>query len=69
MRVWVIMGNDFPEAVKLSEKDAEDFIKKMKKKEEKEEQVKQPMGPRPKIYSMGPRQKIYWRSYEFETDR
>lgn len=54
MKVWVIMGNDFPDAVYGNEEAAGKYIDK--KKIEKEEHKK-----RGESGSM-----IYWRPYEFE---
>lgn len=50
MKVWVIMGNDFPDAVFSSEKAADKHVEKMKAETDK----------RP-----GGTPRIYWRSYEF----
>lgn len=51
MKVYVIMGNDFPEAVFKNEKDAEEFC------EGKREEDKARRG-----YGPG----VYWRSYAFD---
>lgn len=52
--VWVIMGNDYPDGVKLSKESAEKYIKQ--KKEENERQMKE-----------GTQGKIYWRYYQYEA--
>lgn len=57
MKVWVIMGNDYPDAVALSEERADAYIKR----KQEEELIRQRLS--------GSRQKIYWRLYEFETVR
>lgn len=53
MKVWVVTGNDYPDAIFDSEKAADDYCT-LKKRENAAEQ--QP----------GYRRMIYWRSYEFE---
>lgn len=56
MKVWVIMGNDYPDAVIGSEEEAKDYIDKKKKEDiQKREKAMPGYGPR-----------IYWRSYEFD---
>jgi hypothetical protein len=51
MKVFVIMGNDFPDCVFASEEAAEKFIE-----QKKAEYDKSALRPR-----------IYWRFYEFEV--
>lgn len=53
--VWVIMGNDYPDAVFADEEKANAYIDKRKK--EDEEKFKRQLG-----YGV----KVYWRAYEFE---
>lgn len=53
MKVWVIMGNDFPDGVASSEEKAKEHIKKAKADWEKKH-------PESRM--------IYWRSYEYELD-
>ena len=53
MKVYVIMGNDFPESVFASEEVAERYVKaKMADPANRHERSNTP--------------RIYWRSYEFE---
>lgn len=52
MKVWVIMGNDFPDAVRGSEKEADEYI-----------DAKRKLDPHHGVKYMTPR--IHWRSYEF----
>lgn len=52
MKVWVVMGNDFPETVFDTEKSADDFVAEKKADPANTNQF----GGR----------RIYWRSYEFE---
>lgn len=54
MKVWVVMGNDYPAAVCASAQAAEIFIDG-KKSEDEERKRSEGGGPR-----------IYWRSYEFD---
>lgn len=54
MKVWVIMGNDFPNSVFSNEEDADAYVACMDAAEKK------------KLKGFGPR--IYWRSYEFEVE-
>lgn len=55
MKVWVIMGNDYPDAVRLTEVSANKYIEQ-KKKQELSEQC------------AGYKAHIYWRAYEFEAE-
>lgn len=55
MRVWVLMGNDFPEAVFASREEAEQEVAARKKLDEIERQQVRRLSP-----------KIYWRAYEFK---
>lgn len=55
MKVYVVMGNDFPDAVFDSQKKAEQFIEQKKKEDDK---IKE------KYYA-----RIYWRAYEFELNK
>lgn len=54
MKVFVVMGNDFPESVFETEAAAEKYVEQ--KKAADPEHRKQYGGPR-----------IYWRTYEFEV--
>ncbi len=54
MVVYVIMGNDFPECVFATQKEADAFVEaKMKAPENRREHSNLP--------------RIYWRSYEFRV--
>lgn len=55
-KVWVIMGNDFPESVWGDEEKVNKEIERLKK--EDEDRLK-------KLRTMGP--KVYYRSYAFEV--
>jgi hypothetical protein len=55
-KVWVIMGNDFPECAFDSEAKADAYVAE-KKEEERLKAEKKERG-----YGM----RIYWRHYEFE---
>lgn len=55
MRVWVIMGNDYPAAVCASEKLAEKFVEAMKELEREKQGKATRFGP-----------VIYWRHYSFD---
>lgn len=57
MKVYVIMGNDYPHSVYQSEADADDFVKVAETAEK--EMEKRPVPQRE-------RRRIHWRSYEFE---
>lgn len=61
MKVFVIMGNDFPAAVVANQAAADALIAK-REKEEREELIRHHGEKLGKLY--GPR--IHWRSYEFE---
>lgn len=56
MKVWVIMGNDFPDAVLESEEAADKYINHKKELTKRKMEI---LGG-----SM-----IYWRSYEFEVQQ
>lgn len=58
MKVYVVMSNDFPDRVFVSEKSADTFCK------EKMDAQKNPLEPYMEPYK-SPR--IYWRAYEFEV--
>lgn len=56
MKVYVIMGNDYPECVYAKKTDADAYVEDKKREQKK----------------MTPEQhgsRIYWRSYEFELIR
>jgi hypothetical protein len=55
MKVWVVMGNDYPDAVFSSEKAADDFIAEKKREHEAKAH-----------HEGGAHWKIYWRAYEFD---
>jgi hypothetical protein len=52
MKVWVIMGNDYPDAVRLTKRAADRYVERMKAENRKS------------LYA-GSGGKIYWRHYEF----
>jgi hypothetical protein len=54
MKVYVVMGNDFPEAVFSKEKDAEAFCAEK-------------VGKKP--HKGLPAAHVHWRTYEFKLDR
>lgn len=56
-KVWVIMGNDYPESVYASEKGAEAEVDRLKKNDE--ERLKN---------QSGHGVKVYYRPYEFELE-
>jgi len=53
MKIYVVMGNDYPKAAFSSEQKAEEFIAVMKAADKKADRSG----------------RIYWRSYEFELDK
>lgn len=53
MKVWVIMGNDFPAAVRLTKRGADAYVERMKAKNFVDMKTQQSG-------------RIYWRHYEFE---
>lgn len=53
MKVWVIMGNDYPDAVFDSEEGANAFVKAKGEEDARHR-------------DMWAQPKIYWRAYEFE---
>lgn len=55
MKVWVIMGNDFPSAVRLTKRAADRYV------ERKKEEGRNPM------YCQRYSHRIYWRHYEFKV--
>lgn len=55
MKVWVIMGNDFPAAVRLTKRGADAYVARMKVENQKA------------LYSQVVSHKIYWKHYEFEV--
>lgn len=57
IRVYVVMGNDYPEAVFSNEAAADKFIEKKRAEDRRED--------RPWPNSLAPR--IYWRHYEYEV--
>lgn len=57
MKVYVIMGNDFPECVFDTEEKAEAFCTERKKLDEAERKTP------------GYGRRIYWRVYEFEVQK
>lgn len=56
MKVWVVMGNDFPDAVFVSREAAEEYCAK-ERVDEADQRIRN--GDK-----FGPR--IHWRTYEFE---
>lgn len=58
MKVWVIMGNDYPAAVRLTKRGADAYVARKKKED---------LGPNGAKLFGHPR--IYWRHYEFVTPR
>jgi hypothetical protein len=61
-KVWVIMGNDFPDSAFSDEEKAEAYVT-AKKAQDRAEHDKDPQRYK---YPYSPR--IYWRHYEFEVD-
>lgn len=53
MKVWVIMGNDFPDAVRLTKAEADAYVA---------EKQAEDAASRPAGYAA----RIYWRAYEFD---
>jgi hypothetical protein len=53
MRAWVIMGNDYPDAVFLSAAEADAYVAAAKREQEA-------------MRDDDCRKRIYWRHYEFE---
>ncbi len=58
MKVWVIMGNDYPHKVFADKEKAEEYL-------EKKEAVEKEIASRP-LHSRE-RGRIYWRLYDFEV--
>ena len=63
MKVWVIMGNNFPAGVRFSEKEANVFIAQKESEEEKKF-----LQERGRSRSKHDPRRIYWRCYEFNSE-
>jgi hypothetical protein len=58
MKVYVVMGNDFPETIFGTEKGAAEFVAEKKQREDVEAKSRYRSRPM-----------IYWRFYEFELQK
>ena len=63
MKVWVVMGNDYPDSVHASEEAAELYIAKLKVLAAEEAQHLYPDIRSRTAHVM----RIYWRHYEFKV--
>lgn len=57
--VYVIMGNDFPEAVFDSQQKADDFVMAAEKADKAARAAM--------LFGSGPRQRIHWRAHAFKV--
>lgn len=64
MKVWVVMGNDYPDSVYKTENAAATFINAKNEEREKADRKKRRLGSGSGGYG-----RIYWRSYEFEIQK
>ena len=55
-KIYVVMGNDFPDAAFSTEEKADAYVERMRKEDDKNNSIK--------IHHV----KIYWRAYEFILD-